>query len=83
MSSSRLRNKRAIGKGRNTAPGMDNLYYEMFNHLSDLVPEELLSPMNEIWKQGKLPKTWKPGKYPSSPSSYRPIALTSVVCKRE
>lgn len=82
--------KRAIGKGRNTAPGMDSLYYEMYNNLSDLVPEELLSLMDEIWKQGKLPKTWKhaviirilkPGKDPRSPSSYRPIALTSVVCK--
>lgn len=82
--------KRAIAKGKNSAPGLDNLYYEMFNHLSDLVLEELLSLMNEIWKQGKLPKMWKhaviipilkPGKDPSSPSSYRPIALTSVVCK--
>ncbi|KAL2077950.1 hypothetical protein ACEWY4_025635 [Coilia grayii] len=82
--------KRAIAAGRHTAPGLDNLHYEMFNHVSDVFLEELLSLMNESWKVGRLPKAWKhavivpvlkPGKDPSSPSSYRPIALTSVMCK--
>lgn len=82
--------KRAIAKGRRTAPGLDNVHYEMLEHVSDILLEELLSLMNEIWRQGRLPKLWKhavvipvlkPGKDPSSPSSYRPIALTSVLCK--
>lgn len=82
--------KRAIDAGRKSAPGMDNLHYEMFHHVSDVLLDEMLSLMNESWRQGQLPKAWKhavvvpvlkPGKDPSSPSSYRPIALTSVICK--
>lgn len=82
--------KRAIAAGRKTAPGMDNLHYELLKHVSDALLDELLSLMNDIWRQGRLPKSWKhavvipvlkPGKDPSSPSSYRPIALTSVLCK--
>lgn len=82
--------KRAIDAGRKSAPGMDNLHYEMFHHVSDVLLDEMLSLMNESWRQGQLPKAWKhavvvpvlkPGKDPSSPSSYRPIALTSVLCK--
>lgn len=43
-----------------------------------------------MWEEGKLPKSWKeaiivpirkPGKEASKPTSYRPIALTSHVCK--
>ena len=43
-----------------------------------------------MWEDGCLPKEWKhaeiipivkPGKQADSPSSYRPIALTSVLCK--
>lgn len=45
---------------------------------------------NKIWKEGKLPKVWKeavvipvskPGKYSTTPSSYRPIVLTSNLSK--
>lgn len=43
-----------------------------------------------MWAEGNLPKEWKhavvipllkPGKEASDPSSYRPIALTAVICK--
>ena len=46
--------------------------------------------LNKIFDYGKLPKNWKvacvipilkEGKDPMSPDSYRPIALTSCVCK--
>ena len=45
---------------------------------------------NKVWQEEKLPGSGKqavvvpirkPGKDPTSPSSYRPIALTSYVCK--
>ena len=46
--------------------------------------------MNDIWETGDLPSIWKlvnvipipkSGKDHSEPSNYRPIALTSCVCK--
>ena len=45
---------------------------------------------NNIWTTGKLPDGWqyatiipipKPGKDPTEPNNYRPIALTSCLCK--
>ena len=46
--------------------------------------------LNGLWSTSSSPKTWKtsivvpvlkPGKDPNLPQSYRPIALTSCVCK--
>ena len=45
---------------------------------------------NYIWTTGKFPDDWqyatvilipKPGKDPAEPNNYRPIALTSCLCK--
>lgn len=33
------------------------------------------------WKTAAVIPVWKPGKDPTQPSNYRPIALTSHVCK--
>ena len=50
----------------------------------------LLNILNKIWDLGKFPTSWctstvipvpKPGKDTSDPSNYRPIALTSCICK--
>uniref|UniRef100_A0A8C6S2Z8 Reverse transcriptase domain-containing protein n=1 Tax=Neogobius melanostomus TaxID=47308 RepID=A0A8C6S2Z8_9GOBI len=52
--------------------------------------KKLLVLYNRVWTEGKLPGSWKeavvvpikkPGKDPSKPSSYRPISLTSNLCK--
>ena len=49
-----------------------------------------LNIFNYIWTTGKFPEDWiyatiipisKPGKDPAEPSYYRPIALTSCLCK--
>ena len=46
--------------------------------------------MNEIWRTGKFPEDWhkaviipipKPGKDKTEATNYRPIALTSCICK--
>ena len=50
----------------------------------------LLGIFNYVWKTGILPDSWKeaivipiskPGKDSSNPANYRPIALTSCICK--
>lgn len=82
--------KKAIMSGANTTPWRDRLSYELFKHLDDMVLEDILALFNTVWAGGCLPKEWKhaavvpimkPGKEASDPSSYRPIALTAVLCK--
>ncbi len=62
----------------------------MLKHLGERSLLKLLELFNKVWKEGKLPVAWKeavviqirkPGKDPSKPASYRPIALTSNLCK--
>jgi len=79
----------AISKSCDTAVGPDYVYYQMLKHLPDDALLTLLNILN-IWASGKLPTSWctstaipvpKPGKDTSDPSNYRPIALTSCICK--
>ena len=62
----------------------------MLKHLPDTSLETLLNIFNYIWTTGKFPEDWtlatiipipKPGKDPAEPNNYRPIALTSCLCK--
>ena len=64
--------------------------YEMLKHLPDKAKKFLLKIMDKIWETGILPKDWKisiivavkkPNKDAFQATSYRPIALTSCVCK--
>ena len=59
-------------------------------HLPDTSLETILNIFNYIWTTGKFPECWqyatiisipKPGKDPAEPNNYRPIALTSCLCK--
>lgn len=52
--------------------------------------EKSISEGAAVWEEGRLPGAWedavvipirKPGKDPSKPTSYRPIALKTNVCK--
>ena len=82
--------RRAINKGRRTAPGKDGISYEIFKRLGEPVLDEILALINNVWKEGTIPTSWKqavvvpilkPGKNAAQPGSYRPIALTAVLCK--
>lgn len=64
--------------------------YVMLKHISDEALTKLLMLFNKVWKVGRLPRRWKealiipitkPGKDHSDPGNYRPIALTSNMCK--
>ena len=81
---------RAVKKAKPSAPGGDQVSYVMIKHLGHISMSKLLELYNRVWKEGKLPSVWKeavvipirkPGKDPCKPSSYRPIALTSNICK--
>ena len=62
----------------------------MIRHLSDEHQSVVLALFNRIWLSHTFPDSWriatvipirKPGKDPTNPSNYRPIALTSCLCK--
>ena len=80
----------AISQSSMTSPGEDEIRYEMISHLPDCSKVFLLNTLNGFWKFHTYPSSWKieiviaclkAGKNPELPQSYRPIALTSCVCK--
>ena len=82
--------KDALRKSNNSATGPDEIHYQMLKHLPESTLETLLHLFNDIWISGCFPPSWseaivipipKPGKDPTSPDNYRPIALTSCMCK--
>ena len=82
--------KEALSSTESTAPGEDNIIYEMLKLLPEATKSFLLKIINKIWETSILPKSWKitliipvrkPGKDANQATSYRPIALSSCICK--
>ncbi|GFV77859.1 probable RNA-directed DNA polymerase from transposon X-element [Trichonephila clavipes] len=82
--------KRALSSAHNTSPGPDGISYVLLRHLSEDSLVSLLYLFNRIWREQVYPTQWqeaivipilRPGKDPKNPLSYRPIALTSCLCK--
>ncbi|GBO29721.1 putative RNA-directed DNA polymerase from transposon X-element, partial [Araneus ventricosus] len=80
----------ALIRAHDTSPGPDGITYNMLRHLNTTSLSHLLILFNRIWTEQKYPSQWheatvipilKPGKDPSNPLHYRPIALTSCLCK--
>ena len=79
--------KEVIQKSHNTAVSPDEIHYEFLRQLPSKSLEYLLTALNDIWKNSKLPESCKlatiiaipkPGKN-NYASKYRPIALTSCL----
>ncbi len=77
-----------IRKGK--APGPDQIAPDFLVHLPDTARTTLLKLYNHIWKESHIPTQWKTGiivpilkngKDKKLAASYRPITLTSAVCK--
>ncbi|KAL5009894.1 hypothetical protein ScPMuIL_012199, partial [Solemya velum] len=82
--------KTAIQSSSESSPGADRVHYTLLKHLPDSSLLVLLELYNTVWRKQMLPSRWKhslvipiwkPGKDPSFPGSYRPISLTSCLCK--
>lgn len=73
-----------------SSPGIDNIPYSFIKKSSISTQNFYLSLVNTFYTTGTVPDAWKtqiiipivkPGKDPSNPNSYRPIALSSVLAK--
>ena len=73
-----------------TSPGEDEILYSMIFNQPRSTKQFLLDILNSFWFSGTSPKSWKisiivpvlkPLKDSYLPKNYRPIALTSCVCK--
>jgi Reverse transcriptase (RNA-dependent DNA polymerase) len=62
----------------------------MLKYLPYTAPSSLLHILNDIWQTGSFPSSWseatiiplpKPDKNHNCPSNYKPIAITSCLCK--
>ncbi|GFO46274.1 LINE-1 retrotransposable element orf2 protein [Plakobranchus ocellatus] len=82
--------KNSIYKSNESAVDPDGVYYQFLRHLPESCLRTLLKLFNNIWTTGAIPPSWreasvvpipKPGRDPSDPPNYRPIALTSCLCK--
>ncbi|GFN92577.1 urease subunit alpha [Plakobranchus ocellatus] len=82
--------KNPVNKSNESAAGPGGVYYQFLRHLLESCLHTLLKLFNNIWTTRDIPPSWgealvvpipKPGKDPSDPSNYRPIALTSCLCK--
>ena len=80
----------ALKSCSDSAPGEDQITYSMLKNLYPTAHNEVLKIMSKIWLNGLFPDDWrkaivlsfpKPGKNPQETTSYRPIALTSSICK--
>ena len=82
--------RKALKKCHDTAVGCDDIHYQFLKHLPFRSLDSLLRIFNQTWQTGILPDSWKeaivipipkPSKDSTNPASYRPIALTSCICK--
>ena len=74
----------AVKKGKSTAPGEDGLTYEVLNCLITMKNSPLLDLFNLSYENGRLPIKWKIAlivPVPKGNGEYRPISLTSCLCK--
>ena len=80
----------ALKNATDKAPGEDGIVYSMIRNLSQSAQKFILFIFNKIFSANVFPDAWrrsilipipKPNKPKTSKSSYRPISLTSALCK--
>ena len=71
------------------SPGPDQFHPFILKNLADHLAQPLTMMFNQSMKEGKLPKEWKEANITAifkkgdrnEPGNYRPVSLTSVICK--
>ena len=82
--------KESLNKSHNTAVRPDKIHYQFLKELPEPSTNFLLQIFNNLWNSGDIPKIWKetriipipkPFKDNTNAKNYRPIILSSCVCK--
>ena len=82
--------RQSLQRANDSATGLDRVHYQLLTHLPNSALSVLLKVYNHVWESGCFPPSWrkavvipipKPGKDHLDPSNFRPIALTSRLCK--
>ena len=82
--------RQTLQRANYSATGLDQVHYQLLTHLPNSALSVLLKAYNHVWESGCFPPSWreeivipipKPGKDHLDPSNFRPIALTSCLCK--
>lgn len=82
--------KTVLDAVKDSSPGFDGIVYSFLKKAGPVCHYFFLNLVNNIFKTGDIPDSWKhqiilpilkPGKDPEHYNSYRPIALSSVLCK--
>ena len=82
--------KQSLQRANNSATDLDQVHYHLLTHLPNSALSVLLRVYNHDWESGCFLPLWcdlvvipipKPGKDHSDPSNFRPITLTSCLCK--
>lgn len=80
----------AFSSTTETSSGNDQITYSMIKHAHPTMVQRILNLFNFIFLENTFPSSWKiaiiipipkPGKDPTNPTNYRPISLTSCLCK--
>ena len=77
---------RAQKSSKDTAPGEDGITYSMLNQVCDVIGDPLLLLFKMSLMHGVVPEAWTtaniiPISKHNDPGTYRPIRLTSTICK--
>ena len=82
--------RQSLQRANDSAIGLDQVHYQLLTHLPNSALFVLLKVYNHVWESSCFPPSWreavvinipKPGKDRSDPGNFRPIALTSCLCK--
>ena len=82
--------KQALSTTKSTAPGPDDITNDIIKLLPETSLQTLIETTNAMWRSRTFPQEWreatviplpKPEKEHSDPNNYRPISLTSCICK--
>ena len=80
----------ALSLAKESSPGIDQITYGMVQNTDTSFKAHLLSLYNKIFTNRRFPSSWriaavipipKPNKDHSTPTNFRPISLTSCLCK--